>query len=293
MRRQHLAQAPGRDPARNQGRGQEPQLVQERGARRRARDRPPVGARLDEGLAVAQETRGFDADSGRTRSLRGKEAAHDYRYFPEPDLPVLHLSHQRASRRSAGGASRDAVAAPGAARRQRTDSARPRPATWSRCASSPTISRPSSPLRQACRERPRTGFATTSRGSSRNDSVGLEEAIAPVRLAEILTLVENGELSSGAPAKCCARSGRPPKPPALRWIVSASARSATNRSSAGWVNEVLSESPQQAAQFRAGKTQVLGYLVGQVMKRSAGRADPRRVQELLREALLEEPNPAN
>ena len=52
-------------------------------------------ARLDEGLTVEQETRAFDADSGRTRSLRGKEAAHDYRYFPEPDLPVLHLSHQR------------------------------------------------------------------------------------------------------------------------------------------------------------------------------------------------------
>jgi aspartyl-tRNA(Asn)/glutamyl-tRNA(Gln) amidotransferase subunit B len=60
-----------------------------------------------------------------------------------------------------------------------------------------------------------------------------------------------------------------------------------------WVSEVLRESPDQAAQFRAGRTQVVGYLVGQVMKRSAGRAEPRRIQELVRAALDEGANPAN
>ena len=62
---------------------------------------------------------------------------------------------------------------------------------------------------------------------------------------------------------------------------------------ASWVGEVLSESPQQAAQYRAGKTQVIGFLVGQVMKRSGGRAEPKRIQELVRAALAEEPSPAD
>jgi aspartyl-tRNA(Asn)/glutamyl-tRNA(Gln) amidotransferase subunit B len=54
---------------------------------------------------------------------------------------------------------------------------------------------------------------------------------------------------------------------------------------AAWVSAVIAEHPAQAAQYRAGKEAVLGFLVGQVMKRSGGRAAPRRVGELVREAL--------
>ena len=52
-----------------------------------------------------------------------------------------------------------------------------------------------------------------------------------------------------------------------------------------WIEEVVEQSPGQVGQYRAGKAQVLGYLVGQVMKRSGGRADPKVVQQLLRRAL--------
>ena len=60
-----------------------------------------------------------------------------------------------------------------------------------------------------------------------------------------------------------------------------------------WVQEVLEKSPSQVAQVREGRTQVLGFLVGQVMKRSAGRAEPRRVQELVKAALGVEEDPAS
>ena len=122
---------------------------------------------------------------------------------------------------------------------------------------------------------------------------GFAEAIAPARLAEILKLVESGDLSSGAAREL------------LRaiWTTQESALAAMQRLGlsqvrdegqlVAWVSEVLRESPDQAAQYRAGKTQVLGYLVGQVMKRSAGRADPRRIQELVREALAGRTDSAN
>ena len=122
---------------------------------------------------------------------------------------------------------------------------------------------------------------------------GLELAIAPARLAEIVRLVENGELSSSGARDLLG----------VIWTTGEGAREAMDRLGlaqvrdesqlAAWVNAVVRESPQQAAQFRAGRTQVLGYLVGQVMKRSAGRAEPRRVQELLTAALLEETTPGN
>jgi len=60
-----------------------------------------------------------------------------------------------------------------------------------------------------------------------------------------------------------------------------------------WIEEVVEQNAGQAAQYRAGKVQVLGFLVGQVMKRSGGRAEPKAVQRLLRQALEQEPVPGS
>ena len=104
---------------------------------------------------------------------------------------------------------------------------------------------------------------------------------------------ERRALVERARASCCGRSGRPARAPLPRCNRLGLAQVRDETQLVSWVGEVLRASPDQAAQFRAGKTQVLGYLVGQVMKRSAGRADPRRIQELVRAALVEETDPAN
>ena len=248
-------------------------------------------ARLDEGLAVTQETRGFDADSGRTRSLRGKEAAHDYRYFPEPDLPVLHLSAERLAGLRAALPEMPWRRRERLARELGLSSAEARDLVASReladyfeavVASTPALARAAA------------NWVRNDLARELNERrAGLDQAIAPARLAEILQLVENGELSSSGAREV------------LRaiWTTQEGARAAIDRLGLGqvrdesqlasWVSAVVAESPQQAAQLRAGKTQVLGYLVGQVMKRSAGRAEPRRVQELITAALLEETGPEN
>jgi aspartyl-tRNA(Asn)/glutamyl-tRNA(Gln) amidotransferase subunit B len=248
-------------------------------------------ARLDQGLAVTQETRSFDADSGRTRALRGKEAAHDYRYFPEPDLPLLHLPHERLE------ALRAAIPEMPWNRRERIARAFELGIPEARDL---TSTRDLADYFEAV-VASAPGLARSASNWVRNDLARelherreeLSQAIPPTRLADILTLVENGELSSSG-AREVLRAA---------WTTGEGARAAMERLGLGqvhdegqlsaWVTAVVRENHHQAAQFRAGKTQVLGYLVGQVMKRSAGRAEPRRVQELIAAALVEEAGPAN
>jgi aspartyl-tRNA(Asn)/glutamyl-tRNA(Gln) amidotransferase subunit B len=247
-------------------------------------------ARLDEGLEVVQETRGFDAESGRTRPLRGKEAAHDYRYFPDPDLPPLHLSPERVARLRA--------ALPEMPWKRRERFVR-------------ELGLAPAEARDLVAERALADYfegvvaaapalAQAAANWVRNDVVReinerqatLASAIAPSRLAEILTLVADGALSSSAAREVLRAiwSGDEPAAGAMGRLGVGQVRDDSRLAS--WVAEALHGSPKQVAQYRAGKTQVLAYLVGQVMKRSAGRAEPRRVQELLVEALREGAAPA-
>ena len=87
--------------ARHQGRDQEPELVPQRAARARVRGRRGRRGALDGGERIVQETRLLDPDRGVTRSMRSKEYAHDYRYFPEPDLVPLDARRRPGSTASA------------------------------------------------------------------------------------------------------------------------------------------------------------------------------------------------
>ena len=125
LRRQHLAAParPGR--ARHQGRDQEHELVPQRARRARVRDRGGRRARSRPGERIVQETRLWDADRGRhaCRCAR-KEYAHDYRYFPEPDLPPLDLRRGLGGR-GARAAARAAGAPAGTASSERLRALRP------------------------------------------------------------------------------------------------------------------------------------------------------------------------
>jgi aspartyl-tRNA(Asn)/glutamyl-tRNA(Gln) amidotransferase subunit B len=245
---------------------------------------------LDGGGVIQQETRSFDADSGRTRSLRGKEAAHDYRYFPDPDLPAIDLAPTRLAELAAG------LPEMPWKRRDRLVEAMGLPAADAR----ELIAQQALADYFEAVVAAAPGQVRAAANWVRNDiarelkerQVGIGSALPPHRLAEILLLVDAGTLSSGAAREL------------LRalWTSDESAAEAVQRLGLAqvrddsqlliWVREVLEQSPSQAAQFLAGKTQVLGYLVGQVMKRSGGRADPQRIQELVRTALAGEKGPA-
>ena len=119
----------------------------------RARDRSADRRRARAAGAFVQETRLWDADAGRTVAMRSKEEAHDYRYFPEPDLPPLRIGarRDRAPAQRAARAARRAAATPrravraAALRRRHADRSPPRSPTTSK----PRRARPATPRRPA------------------------------------------------------------------------------------------------------------------------------------------------
>jgi aspartyl-tRNA(Asn)/glutamyl-tRNA(Gln) amidotransferase subunit B len=238
---------------------------------------------LGSGGRVVQETRSFDADTGTTRLLRSKEEAHDYRYFPEPDLPPLVLTAERIE----------------AVRASLSELPWERRARFvSRYGLSPadagvlTASRELADYYEAAA----TALPTNPKGIAnwvqgevlrelKERRVGFEQAIPPARLAALVGLVDAGKISTSAAKEVFAavwRSGEEPGAAVERLgLRQVSDTSQIER----WIDEVVETNPTQVAQVRAGKAQVLGFLVGQVMKRSGGRADPKLVQQLLRQAL--------
>jgi aspartyl-tRNA(Asn)/glutamyl-tRNA(Gln) amidotransferase subunit B len=238
---------------------------------------------LEQGGSVVQETRGWDADQGETRGQRSKEAAMDYRHFPEPDLPILVVDPteveevradqpeapwvRRARFRSAFGLSEDEAAALVQTRSF---------ADYFEAVAS------GSPGKQAA------NWMLGELSRRLNEQGGSIEGLGlpPARLAELIRLVEAGTLSHGLakdrvlPA-LLAGEGSPSEIVARQGLAQVSDRGAV----ATLVREVLAAHPDPVAQFKAGKASLKGFLVGQVMKAGKGQMNPRLVNEVLEEEL--------
>jgi aspartyl-tRNA(Asn)/glutamyl-tRNA(Gln) amidotransferase subunit B len=247
---------------------------------------------LESGGRVAQETRSFNADTGATRLLRSKEEAHDYRYFPEPDLPALVLTPERI----------EAVRAslpelPWERRGRMAAQYGLSPADASLLTSSRELADYFEAAAAALPGNPRGPkvIANWVMGEVLREvkerRIGIEEVLPPARLAAIVGLVDSGRISNSAAKEVFAavrQSGEEPAAAVERLgLGQVSDTSQIER----WIEEVIEAHPAQVNQVRSGKVQVMGFLVGQVMKRSGGRADPKLVQQLLRQALESETVP--
>jgi aspartyl-tRNA(Asn)/glutamyl-tRNA(Gln) amidotransferase subunit B len=256
---------------------------------------------LDAGGAVAQETRSFDVASGGTRPARGKEEADDYRYFPEPDLPPLVLARERIE------SLRTALPELPWDRRARLAAQYGLPADDARVLASTreladyfeaaAATHPENPKGVANCASPK-GLANWILGEGLRElkrrhlePADLAAALPPARLAALVAMVDAGRLSVSAGKEVFAAvfgSGEEPAAAVERLgLAQVSDAGEIGR----WVEEALAEHPVQAAAYRAGKEALLGFFVGQVMKRSGGRAEPAQVAQRLREALAGETVP--
>jgi aspartyl-tRNA(Asn)/glutamyl-tRNA(Gln) amidotransferase subunit B len=241
---------------------------------------------LESGGRVVQETRSFDADKGSTRALRSKEEAHDYRYFPDPDLPPLVLAAERIE-----GLRAELPELPWQ-RRTRFVSQYGLPAGDAQVLSAAreladyyeaaVAALPSNPK----------GIANWVMGEVLRDvkerKVGLGESLAPERLAALVALVDAGKISTSAAKEVFAAvvsAGPTGEDPAAAVERLGLAQVSDTSQIERWIDEVVEQNAGPVAQYRAGKTQTIGFLVGQVMKRSGGRAEPKTVQQLMRQAL--------
>ena len=260
---------------------------------------------LENGGRVVQETRSFDADSGATRILRSKEEAHDYRYFPEPDLPPLVLAAERIAALQA------ALPELPWERRARFQSSYELPAADALVLSQsreladyyevalgsqgPADASGSDPAGGQASPRSIANWVLSEVLRERNARKGrkepLDSIVQPRRLAALAGMVESGKLSNSAAKEVFAAICGTDEEPAAALDRLGLAQVSDEARIAAWIDEVVEQHPGPVAQYRGGKTQTLGFLVGQAMKRSGGRAEPKTVQRLMRQALEREPVP--
>jgi aspartyl-tRNA(Asn)/glutamyl-tRNA(Gln) amidotransferase subunit B len=238
---------------------------------------------LDHGGRIVQETRLFDAAQGKTYSMRSKEEAHDYRYFPEPDLPPLTVDESRRE------ALRAQLPELPEARSERFQSQYGLPAYDAELLTQ---------TRELAEYFEATATAAGNAKAASNWVMGevlrtmKERAIpvervplSPTALAGLIRIVEQGTISSTVAKDVFAKmydSGR-----SADDIVAAEGLAQISDTSAiePHVQKVVGGHPEVIAEIRAGKDRKFQFLVGQVMKESRGKADPKVVTDLLKKAI--------
>jgi aspartyl-tRNA(Asn)/glutamyl-tRNA(Gln) amidotransferase subunit B len=235
---------------------------------------------LERGERVAQVTLLFNAASGQVKQLRSKEESHDYRYFPDPDLPSLVLDEAWIAER------REALPELPEARRSRLELALGIPAYDARVITSevPLADYFESVVAQGVDPKAAANWVMGDVLATFNETGGFP--VSADRLAGLVSLVRAGTLSHQAAKRVYAEMAHSPdgEPAAVAerlGLVQVSDQGALT----GWVDEVLAANPAEVARYRAGETKLMGFFVGQVMKRSQGKADPKGVQPVLAEKL--------
>jgi aspartyl-tRNA(Asn)/glutamyl-tRNA(Gln) amidotransferase subunit B len=243
---------------------------------------------LDEGGRVVQETRLWDPEKGETAVMRSKEEAHDYRYFPDPDLVPLRITPEMVEE------IRKSLPELHDAKHKRFVSEfRLTEQTATVLTANPVVAEYFvASVTAAC-----AGGASktdVSRDIANWITVDLPgfakefwKSVPPGELGELSELKRKGEIS-GPIAKAVLEEMCKTGKSAAEII---KAKGLTQVSDEGAlekiIGEVMAKNPQQVSQYRSGKEQVFGFFVGQVMKASGGKANPAKVNELLKRKLTQ------
>ena len=236
---------------------------------------------IERGGRVEQETRLFNPDTGETAGMRSKEHAHDYRYFPEPDLLPLRVSEEWLSQIRAG------MPELPAERRQRfiadyglrdydaqvLTSSRALGDYFERVAAA-------------------SGDAKASANWVITDLLGLlagrdvqQSPVSAEGLGELVKLVAKGELSGKMAREIFPKMAETGDSAPAIMEREGLKQISDSGALAKMVDEAIAANPKQVAEYKAGKAVVLKFLVGQVMKASRGQANPATVNELFAERL--------
>jgi aspartyl-tRNA(Asn)/glutamyl-tRNA(Gln) amidotransferase subunit B len=234
---------------------------------------------LQHGGSVEQQTMLWDGATGQVRPSRTKEGSHDYRYFPEPDLPPLILAPEWVAR-----VRHDLPELP-AARRSRFASEYGLGAyDVDVLTADPLLADYYEASARAHRDS--KAAANWVMGEVLAHLRASGEALATFRvrphdLAELLDLVRDGVVSHTAAKQVFAHMVATGDPPAQVAAREGLVKVDDDAQLAGWLDEVVAELPKEAERYRAGEKKLKGVLIGAVMKKSKGRADPKRLGQLL------------
>jgi aspartyl-tRNA(Asn)/glutamyl-tRNA(Gln) amidotransferase subunit B len=240
-------------------------------------------ALLESGGTVVSESLLWDPARGEARAMRSKGEGHDYRYFPEPDLPPLILEPGEID------AIRAALPDLPAARltRFQQEYALPQYDAEVLTATRAVADYFEETAREAGDAKAASNWIMTEVLAWLNQqqcSIG-EIPVSPAHLAQLIGLVADGTLSTALGRQVFTRMAESGRPPAE--IVQEEGLSQVRDTGQleAWVDEVIAAAPEEADRYRQGNEKLLGFFMGQVMRKSQGKADPRQVTELLRRKL--------
>lgn len=239
---------------------------------------------LEDGGKIVQETRLYDSDKHETRSMRSKEEAHDYRYFPDPDLPPMVLDDDFIEE------IRASLPELPEARRERFETEL-------------GLSTEDASMLTSTREIANYFEETIAQTNADNKVVGnwmlgelfanlnksdldiSESPISPAQLALLLNRITDKTLSGNTAKQVFAALWG--KEGQVDDIIEAKGLKQITDTGAieGIVDEVISNCSEQVQQYKEGNEKVIGFLVGQVMQKSKGKANPQMVNQLLKEKL--------
>jgi aspartyl-tRNA(Asn)/glutamyl-tRNA(Gln) amidotransferase subunit B len=265
---------------------------------------------IEDGGKIVQETRLYDPDADQTRSMRSKEDAHDYRYFPDPDLPALVIEPERIEAVRAAmpelpaGKRRRYAADFGLSEYDSLALTATRETAGYFEAAVAALTLPGKPAEAGALKQLANWIMVELAAQLNRDGLDIAAArVAPAQLARLVTRITDGTISGKiardifqslwAQAADGGNAGRDAGPDGLRSpdavdrIIDEKGLRQISDSSAlePLVDRVLAENEKSVQEYRAGKEKAFNALVGQVMKASRGKANPQQVNELLRAKL--------
>jgi aspartyl-tRNA(Asn)/glutamyl-tRNA(Gln) amidotransferase subunit B len=237
-------------------------------------------ALVESGGTVSQQTMLYDSKENTVRPQRSKEESHDYRYFPEPDLPPLVLTpefvaEQQSELPELPAAKRDRFMASYALSREHATVV-----TSSRAVAEYY----ESVVRSGAEPQAAANWVMTEALADAKDHQE-QLRVTPDALAKIVALVKGGTLSNQAAkrvfAEVAAKGGDPRTIAESLGVIQV----ADTKVVAGWVSDVLGAHGPEVGRYKNGETKLMAFFVGQVMRASKGKADPKLAQRVLEEQL--------
>jgi aspartyl-tRNA(Asn)/glutamyl-tRNA(Gln) amidotransferase subunit B len=239
-------------------------------------------ALYEAGLSVEQQTLHFDHIKGETRALRSKEEAHDYRYFPQPDLPPVLVSPVKLRELS------ESLPPTAESVRARYQEMGLKDTTINTFLEKPGLQNYFETAFKHYPEAKRLVTLIIELFLPACRQQGTEPALAamtPAHLAKLARLIDDGKISKKAAydlfPELFASGADPEETVSQRGLGQVADQAALD----GWILEVITANPEEVKKYLGGQEKILSFLVGQLMKKSQGQADPKAASGALKAAL--------
>ncbi len=239
---------------------------------------------LEEGERIVQQTRSFDASDDTTFAIRDKEEANDYRYFPEPDLSPFHLSESFIKNIEA-----QQPLLPYALQEKYKSLGLSEYDAAQLCSEKEISDYYEAVIKHSTNYKAAANWINGPlRQYSKDEKLSFAQiALQPLQLAGLMQLVEDGKVNFSVASQRIlpVLIGNAALTPVEAATAMNLLQTSTGSDIENWVNEVIAAMPDKVAEYKRGKKGLIGLFVGEVKKRSRGKADPKAVTDLLQQKL--------